>query len=635
MNFFEQQAQARRRSAWLVLLFLLAVLGIVVAVDLVVLIAVRAGQRAPDGGPVPATPVLVWTSLAVLAVIGTASLYRIAVLAAGGGAAVARELGATLVPPDTADFEHRKLRNVVEEVAIASGVPVPQIYVLEQEPGINAFAAGFSPATAVVTVTRGALDKLSRDELQGVIAHEFSHIVNGDMRLNIRLMGMIFGILVLALIAQRVLIYGPRGGRDDKGASAVVMVAFAVLILGYIGVFFGRLIKASVSRSRELLADSSAVQFTRQTVGLAGALKKLYALEAGSKLQESHAEEVSHMLFGDGVGYSALFATHPPLVARIKRLEPDFDPRQIEALAPRWNAPDYRPEDEQRAAPPARVGRGEAIALAPAAALALTGSPQPAHYDAAAALHASLPEDLSAAARDANRAEALLLALALDPSAEVRERQLARLAQSYPEARVKEIAALWSALTRVDPAQRLPLASIALPSLRRRARPELARLIETLSALILADGRVAVFEYCLMRLLRMQLDEILRPAAAASGGNRTLAELAPAAGFALSVLAHFGQEADPAAASRAFAAGARHLALRPAPSYTPPGADWTAGFDAALTALDALRPTDKAALLQALTATVAADGTVTEAEAELLRVVCAALHCPLPPLLQE
>jgi len=635
VNFFEQQAQARRRSARLVLLFFLAVAAIVAAVDLVVLIAVRAGNQAPDGGPVAAAPVLIWTSLIVLTVIGLASLYRIAVLAAGGGAAVARELGATLVPPDTADFKHRKLRNVVEEVAIASGVPVPQIYVLEQEPGINAFAAGFTPANAVVTVTRGALDKLTRDELQGVVAHEFSHILNGDMRLNIRLMGMIFGILVLALIAQRVLIYGPRGGRDDKGAGAVVMIAFAVLVLGYIGVFFGRLIKASVSRARELLADSSAVQFTRQTAGIAGALKKLYALEAGSKLQESHAEEVSHMLFGDGVGYSALFATHPPLLERIKRLEPDFDPRQLEPLARRWNASDYRPEDEERAPPPSFAARTAPVTLAPALLAATAGQPQQAHYDAAAALHAALPESLLAAARDPERAASLLFALLLEPAAEMRQTQLARIARDYGAARASEVAALWPRLSELHPAQRLPLASIALPSLRRLARPELARLLETLTALIQADGRLAVFEYCLARLLRMQIGEILRPATARVAGMRALAELAEPVGLTLSVLAHFGQQTDAQAAARAFAAGAQRLALRPPPAFVPPAADWASRLDAALGALDALRPADKAALLEALAATVAADGAVTVEEAELLRAICASLHCPLPPLLQE
>ncbi|WP_227978195.1 M48 family metallopeptidase [Arenimonas daejeonensis] len=275
---------------------------------------------------------MVLASLVSLGIIGVASLYRISSLRAGG-AAVARQMGGTPVPEDTHDFHYRRLRNVVEEIAIASGVPVPQIFVLEEEAGINAFAAGYATSDAAVAVTRGALDRLNRDELQGVIAHEFSHVLNGDMRLNIRLMGMLFGILALAIIGRKVLQHG-RG--NSKDAAPVMLAALGLLVIGYVGMFFGRLIKAGVSRQREFLADSSAVQFTRQTAGLAGALKKIGGLQEGSKLASRDTEEVAHMLFGDGVGYSSLFATHPPLLARIQALEPAFKPQAFEDLAARW-----------------------------------------------------------------------------------------------------------------------------------------------------------------------------------------------------------------------------------------------------------------------------------------------------------
>jgi Zn-dependent protease with chaperone function len=210
-------------------------------------------------------------------------------------------------------------------------VPVPQIFVLENEAGINAFASGFAPADAAVTVTRGALDKLTRDELQGVIGHEFSHLLNGDMRLNIRLMGVVFGIVVVATIGRKIAEGAGRARSRDSGGVALFGVA--LLVVGYLGVVCARLIKASISRQREFLADASAVQFTRQTDGIAGALKKIGGLAEGSKLAASGTEEIAHMLFGDGVGYSALFATHPPLTERIKRLDPSFDKSEFAAIA--------------------------------------------------------------------------------------------------------------------------------------------------------------------------------------------------------------------------------------------------------------------------------------------------------------
>ena len=342
MNFFEHQAAARRASTRLVVLFALAVIGIVLAVDFASWIVFSgAGRREGGSGAL-----LVFTTFATLAIIGLGSLYRIASLR-GGGEPVALQFGGVPVPEDTSDFNLRRLRNVVEEIAIASGVPVPKIYVLEQETAINAFAAGYSPSDAVIAVTRGALDRLNRDELQGVIAHEFSHILNGDMRLNIRLMGILFGILMLAIIGRKVLQFGGRG-RDSRGAAAILMAALVAMIVGYIGLFFARMIKAGVSRTRESLADASAVQFTRQTQGLAGALKKIAGIAEGSKLNDrADAEEASHMLFGDGVGFSGLFATHPPLLKRIQALEPQFRPEQLDALARRWiSAPPNGAEED-------------------------------------------------------------------------------------------------------------------------------------------------------------------------------------------------------------------------------------------------------------------------------------------------
>jgi len=652
MDFFQQQAKVRGRSTGLLLLFLLAVLGIVGAIDAVVAAALLYAQ-GPHDPPLDLPPILFATSVAVLAVIALSTLYRLVSLD-GGGAKVAQELGGSLVSPDTRNPAHRRLRNVVEEIAIASGVPVPQIFVLEQESGINAFAAGYSSADAAVTVTRGALDKLGRDELQGVIAHEFSHILNGDMRLNIRLMGLLFGILALGIIGGKVLQYGPRG--DRKGGGAIMIVALGVFAIGYIGVFFGRLIKAGISRQREYLADASAVQFTRQAGGIAGALKKVAGVAEGSRLANTHGEEVAHMLFGDGVGYSALFATHPPLLKRIKLLDPDFNPLQLATLARSWNAPDYVPDggqegDQERplmadfagapaaaapARPPPLPRAGAAMDLAPAALAAQVGQPRDAHYDCAAALHQALPPALLEAAHDQDRAVPLLCALLLDREAEaVRAQQLQAVARDFGAACAEAAAALWPQLAALHPAQRLPLADIAMPSLRRLPRDRLLQLVRTVVALTYADGQVAVFEWCLGRVLRMHLGEILQPSKAGAPGRRRLEQGAAEAAVLLSTVAGFGQ-ADEAAARRAFASGMEKLPLRPAPVYQAADpVNWPAVLDQALRTLDELEPPAKAQLLEALGATIAADGKVTLEEAELLRAVCAGLHCPLPPLLAD
>ena len=331
MDFFARQEQSRRTTRYLVLLFALAFLAIGLAAAIVVAIVFEFLPSLDT--PMLSTTIAsgdAWAIGPFFATIGIvlllmliASAGRSAMLARGG-ASVARALGGTEVHVDSTDPLHRRLVNVVEEMAIAAGVPVPDVFVLESEPGINAFAAGLEQSDAAVAVTRGALDRLSRAELQGVIAHEFSHILNGDMRINQRLMGFSFGILVLAL-AGRWMLHSTRLARStrNKGAAIGVILGLSLLVIGSIGVFFGRLIKAAVSRQREMLADASAVQFTREPEGLAGALKKIGGFT--TEFQSTEAEEVAHMLFGRGSrAFSGWFATHPPIADRIRALEPSF-----------------------------------------------------------------------------------------------------------------------------------------------------------------------------------------------------------------------------------------------------------------------------------------------------------------------
>ena len=629
MNFFEHQAQARRSSTRLVLLFGLAVLGIVLAVDLVVLVFAGAHPG-----------LLTLSTLGTFAVIALGSLYRISSLR-GGGESVALQMGGVPVPEDTRDPGLRRLRNVVEEIAIASGVPVPKLYVLEHEAAINAFAAGYSPSDAVVAVTRGALDRLNRDELQGVIAHEFSHILNGDMRLNIRLIGVLFGILMLAIIGRKIL-EGGRAGRASRSVSVILIAALVAMVVGYVGMFFARMIKASVSRSRERLADASAVQFTRQTAGLAGALKKIGGLHEGAKLNDrADAEEVSHMLFGDGVGFSGLFATHPPLLERIRALEPSFRSDQLEGLSRRWAIEPPQGLDEDRAMglsgpaqPPPLPEADSRHALTPPMVAAQVAHPGADDYRRADSIVATLPEALRALATQRETVVPLLLALLLDDDAQIAARQHYEIAARLGPERAAQAQRLHAQeLAGLHPMLRLPLASLAFPVLRLRPRPQLNGFMDAVQAAVNADGRVSLFEYCLARLLMVQVTESLDPSRHARFGRRKPQAVATEIATLLALVAQNGH-ADAASAQRAYLAGLQRVLPQEHRPYAPP-ADGVLALDRVWEALDALDPLAKQLLVEAVTAAISHDQRVAVAEAELLRTICAALHCPLPPMLAK
>ena len=626
MNFFEQQARARRSSTRLVVLFAMAVAGIVLAIDLAVAMVV-----GPDVG------VLALTTLATLGVIGLGSLYRVASLR-GGGDAVALQFGGTPVPDDTRDPSLRRLRNVVEEIAIASGVPVPGLYVLEQEQAINAFAAGYAPSDAAIAVTRGALDRLNRDELQGVIAHEFSHVLNGDMRLNIRLIGVLFGILMISLIGRKVLYLG--SGSRNRDTAWIMVAAMVALVIGGIGMFFGRMIKASVSRSRERLADASAVQFTRQTAGLAGALKKIAGLPGGARLNDrADAEEASHMLFGDGVGFSGLFATHPPILERIQALEPGFRGEQLERLRSQWSLQPPSGLDEDRMLGLDARGRGlpEADArldVTPPMVAAQVGAPEADDYQRADAIVQAMPGALVALARSREAVRPLVLGLLLDDDDGIRGRQMAEITARLGDAVARGAATLHGGeLAALHPMQRLPLASLAFPVLRRRPRPELEDFLDTVHAVVHCDGRVSLFEYCMARLLEVQLRESLDPRRHARFGRRKPGSVREEFATLLAVVAQAGNPQDPAAAQRAYLAGLQRVLPRDHLPYAPPAAGVTA-LDEVWPALDALEPLAKQLMVEAVTAAASHDGRISVAESELLRTICGVLHCPLPPGLE-
>ena len=632
MNFFEQQAVARRTSARLVFLMAVAIAGIVLAVDAVVWVATQSPE------------LVLFATVSSVAVIALGSLYRIASLG-GGGEPVAQKLGGTLVPENTTEPGLRRLRNVVEEIAIASGVPVPKVYVLEHEAGINAFAAGYSTSDAVIAVTRGALDRLNRDELQGVVAHEFSHILNGDMRLNIRLVGVLFGILMIGLIGRKILEHGRFGGRG-KNIGAILVAALVAMLIGYVGLFFGRMIKAGVSRTREKLADASAVQFTRQTQGLSGALKKIGGLHDGSRLnQRSDAEEVSHMLFGDGVGFDQLFAgnlfaTHPPLLERIRALEPGFNDDAMARLQAQWRAspPDGMQEDVALGlggGSGARLpGVTQALSVTPPMVAAQVAAPGADDYRRADSIVIAIPDALRDLARQRESVMPLLLGLLLAGDEALAERQRVDIAARLGGEVADHAVRIHQQLTAdLHPMLHLPLAGLAFPVLRLRPRPQLDAFMDTVQAVVHADGQVSLFEYCLGRLLTVQVRESLDPSRYARFGRRKPGNVRKEFATLLAVVAQAGHE-DRASAQHAYLAGLQRVLPRDHLPYVPP-ANGVLALDAVWEPLDALDPLAKQAMVEAVTAAVSHDGRVSVAESELLRTICAVLHCPLPPMLER
>ncbi len=338
MNFYIHQDKARGRTLFLLVLLVIAFLFLFITVE--GLLFVLYMDRLKD----PAYPTLaIGVGVLMIAVVGGGSTVRTMQLSFGGGKAVAETMGGKLLQRGaTRDPLERRLLNIVEEMALASGIPVPPVYLLDED-GINAFAAGYSPADAVIGVTRGSIELLSRDELQGVIAHEFSHIFNGDMKLNIRLMGLVFGLLVLSFLGQilvRIILESrssgssrssnSNSGKDNTGAIIMValLIGAALWILGLVGEGIARLIQAAISRQREYLADASAVQFTRNPDGIAGALKKIGGFANHGKLKAVGVSEVNHMLFACGLSAAASalsLDSHPPLDDRIRQIDPQWD----------------------------------------------------------------------------------------------------------------------------------------------------------------------------------------------------------------------------------------------------------------------------------------------------------------------
>jgi Zn-dependent protease with chaperone function/uncharacterized tellurite resistance protein B-like protein len=650
MDFFAQQDKTRRKTKLLVFYFAVAVVALILAVYFASL-AIFTGAQAHYHRYGEQSEFALWNpqlflgvSVGVLAVILIGSTYKTLALAQGGSV-VSEMMGGRLVKPNSNDPDERKLLNVVEEMAIASGVPVPQVYVMDEEDGINAFAAGHKPGDATVTVTRGCMKLLSRAELQGVIGHEFSHILNGDMRLNLRLMGIIFGILCLAIVG-RVLLQTARGGGRGRGQNPLPLLGLVLLLVGYIGVFFGRLIQAAVSRQREFLADASSVQFTRNPGGITGALKKIGGLgETGSRLSHAHAEELSHMFFGNGISepFIGLLETHPPLPERIRVFDPNFDGKFPYV---RYDGRDQPPEAISKPKRPpmpnifgsvlggavlASGDDGKPPVIRSHSVLPNLGNPTPLHLKYAEQMRDSLPDCVKAAAREPLDAVALIYAMLLSPDDSQRASQLVELARRVDPAIAQKTGALFPDVSTAAAHAHLPMVNLALGTLRHLTAEQFNQFSQTLEWVIESDGKIELFEFVLQKI-------ILHHLAPQFGGVRpptvqyyTLKPLLPDCAVVLSALANVGSN-DAGGIQKAFDTGTPYLRA--------PDGDWgllpreqcgVTQIDIALNRLAQAAPIIKKNLLEACIHTVGSDGVILESEAELLRAVADTLDCPMPP----
>lgn len=520
------------------------------------------------------------------------------------------------------DAEKRAL-NVVEEMAIASGTPVPDVYLIEDD-AINAFAAGYRPTDAVIGLTRGCIEKLSRDELQGVVAHEFSHIFNGDMRLNIRIVGLLNGILIIGMLGHWLL----RGGHFRKrnlGRLALFGAGAGLMAIGYTGTFFGNLIKSAVSRQREFLADASAVQFTRDNSGIAGALKKIGGYSAGSRLQSGNAAEFSHMYFASGLkrSFANLLSTHPPLAARIGRLDP------------RWNGLYPHTDSEPQGFSVAPQQDTQVMGIAAVARLEKifgavdnsTGNPDGQQLRYGRQLIQSIPAILQQAAHNPFAARALVYHLLLHRDEEHRKQQRQMLQKNAHPAVIRELHKLEPSLQELSPSARLPLLDLCVPALKALVPQQYQVFKRNLIKLLRSDGIVEVWEWALYRVLMHAIEGTPdRQRLSFRKGAKS-----DAARFILAAVAHAGSPTNYLPANRAYQTGLKVLQLGITP--LPTAADITLQrLDKAIAIAATIKPLQKPALLKAMATAMARDGVIEAEEIELLRAVADSLDCPMPPV---
>lgn len=669
MDFFGHQDQARKRTKQLILLFALALLTLIFLTNLLVAgflwgnpdifpgLTQAAGGKIQNPSLLDIFHYMSWQawftiSAVVCSFVGIAYLYK-AVKLSGGGSSIAHALGARLIQPDTEDFYEKRLLNIVEEMAIASGMPVPQVYLMDDEIGINAFAAGFQPSDAIIGVTKGCLTKLSRLQLQGVIGHEFSHILNGDMRMNMRLVAILFGILCIGLLGRVILDLGSRHSVMSRGRSSsmfsssnsnskkeggipLFFIGIGLMVLGYSGVFFGKLIQAAVSRQREYLADASAVQFTRDPQAIAEALKVIGYGGVGSAIGHSRREEFSHAFFGNAIyshfsSHFGFLATHPKLEERIRRIDKHWDGEWVEPQTLKQaydESPQLAPKEKVR---PEELLTGVAAAMTAAIDFPTAGNhPGPSvSEDKRQQDSQQAEETLTTAAHDPLNARALCYGLLLAPQDSlVHEQQLDLIRQFCGDALEQQVKQLLPSILDLDASQRLPMIDKAFPALKLLTQDQYTEFKQLLIKLVQADGKIDLFEWCLYRMTLQYLNPTFGKAKAIKAKHGNVKKLHNEIETVLSFVANHGHDSLEGALESfsigAGIAGFEDLTLQPKTESFKT-------FNVALDTLTQAYPHVKGRVMKALAACIRADG-VQVVERELVQTIAAILECPTPDL---
>jgi Zn-dependent protease with chaperone function len=645
MNFFQSQDNARRRTSWLVLLFGIAVLCLIGLTQLLVMVALHYGSNTALTLRGDIWSAFSWDTLAYIAmgitlVVTLASLYKMQQLRAGG-AAVAELLGGQLLDRASIQTDERKILNVVEEMAIASGVPVPPVYLLE-DASINAFAAGHNSHDVAIGITRGAIALLNRDELQGVIAHEFSHIFNGDMKINLQLIGWLHGILFIGLMGRLLLdSQNHRSSRNSRSAGPLIFLGIGLVIIGYCGTFFGKLIKAGISRQREFLADASAVQFTRNPDGIAGALKKIGGNPLGSGITHPNAAQISHLFFGEGLhSHFSWFNTHPPLEERIQAIDPHWD-----GDFPAIDTSSVNVQKIQIDPAHVNIVNGEIQYIAPshhgitagiaattiaatgvAAALDAIGSPTSEHIVQARKTIDSIPDNLQKLARESWGASAIVHSLLAAQQTGDLARHLALIQQSTSGSTHSLCEKIIPDIQQLPVTLRLPLIDLCMPGLKQLSTVQRHQFFQSVIAQIQIDKKISLFEWALYRLLRQHLDDKKQ-----TGNALSLAAAEKSCATVLSALA-LATQSNTTEAKQHFEAGWTILGLPPAAFDTSVLDNMTA-LDQAVRGLHRVQALSKPRLLKACCATIETDGHYTAESVELLRAIADTIDTPIPPVI--
>ena len=633
MNFFKAQDKARKHTRRLIFLFILAVISLIALTNLLLIgtLAFLGSNEEEPFLPVLANSfdvnVVIVISIGVSLLVVIGSLFKIYDLSKGGSA-IAEMLGGQLVPQSTNKAEERRLLNIVEEMSIASGIPIPQVYVLN-ESSINAFAAGQSHNNSVIGVTQGTLSHLTRDELQGVIAHEFSHILNGDMKLNLRLIGVLHGILLIGILGEKVINSMRYSSGKKDGAGAIIVIGLGLMLIGYAGTFFGKWIKSSVSRQREFLADASAVQFTRNKDTIAGALKKIGGMNEGSLLHSSSASEYSHAYFANGVSsfFDSMFATHPPLEERIKQVDPGWSGRFI---APKITTKDESEPREKKPTSIEGLAATAAILTATEQIINQVGVLTENNIEYAHQLLLTIPALIKSSSQSAFSARAVIYAILIRE--QKNKKDTWELLVKHSDPLMPKLTKQLIAETKdIDEKLILPILELCINALRELSNNQYSQFRETVNNIIAADKTVDLNEWVLQRLVLQQLDEHFSLRKPAKEKHAYLGAVKNSAETLLSLIAYTEHKDSKEKAQRAFNKGIEGIGAK-AFKFIPKEDISLSSLNTSLDQLTELKPLLKQRILKACAAIILKDGETTRKGLELFRTVSTSLNCPVPPL---